>query len=94
MLKTLRKGHLNEAHVKNYCFYILDGSEANPSLAERLSEIEVFRLCKDANRHERGRLILRKVHAGEPEEDQLKAAASIYQQQNFQQPQNIYGTES
>jgi mitogen-activated protein kinase kinase kinase len=90
MLKTLRKGHLNEAHVKNYCFYILDGSEANPSLAERLSEIEVFRLCKDANRHERGRLILRKVHAGEPEEDQLKAAASIYSQQNYQQPQNIY----
>jgi mitogen-activated protein kinase kinase kinase len=90
MLKTLRKGHLNEAHVKNYCFYILDGPEANPSLAERLSEIELFRLCKDANRHERGRLILRKVHAGEPDEDQLKAAAGIYQQQNYQQPQNVY----
>ncbi|KAJ4312177.1 ATP binding [Neodidymelliopsis sp. IMI 364377] len=90
MLKTLRKGHLNEAHVKNYCFYILDGAEPDPSLCERLSDIELFRLAKDANRHERGRLILRKVHAGEPEEDQLKAAAGIYAQQNFQQTQNIY----
>ncbi|KAF1360076.1 Ste11-type MAPKK kinase [Lizonia empirigonia] len=90
MLKTLRKAHLNEAHVKNYCFYILDSAEPDPSIAERLSDIELFRLCKDSNRHERGRLILRKVHAGEPDEDQLKAAAGIYAQQNFQQTQNIY----
>ncbi|OAK98051.1 MAP kinase-like protein [Phaeosphaeriaceae sp. SRC1lsM3a] len=91
MLKTLRKGHLNEAQVRNYCFYILNSAEADPSLSERLSDIELFRLCKDANRHERGRLILRKVHAGEPDDDQLKAAAAIYSQQNFQQvQQNIY----
>ncbi|KAJ4336717.1 ATP binding [Ascochyta clinopodiicola] len=90
MLKTLRKAHLNEAHIKNYCFYILDSAEPDPSLSERLSDIELFRLCKDSNRHERGRLILRKVHAGEPDEDQLKAAAGIYAQQNFQQTQNIY----
>ncbi|KAJ4368873.1 ATP binding [Neocucurbitaria cava] len=90
MLKTLTKGHLNTAHVKNYCFYILNSSEPDPSLSERLSDIELFRLVKDANRHERGRLILRKVHAGEPEEDQLKAAAGIYQQQNYQQVQNVY----
>lgn len=92
MLKTLRKGTLNEAHVKNYCFYILNSSEPDPSLAERLSDIEVYRLCKDSNRHERGRLILRKVHAGEPSEEQLAAAASIYSQQNFQhQPSsNVY----
>jgi mitogen-activated protein kinase kinase kinase len=90
MLKTLRKGHLNEAHVKNYCFYILNSPDPEPSRSERLSDMEVYRLCKDANRHERGRLILRKVHAGEPDDEQLKAAAAIYQQQNFQQPQNIY----
>jgi mitogen-activated protein kinase kinase kinase len=90
MLKTLSKGHLNTAHVKNYCFYILNSSEADPSLSERLSDIELFRLVKDANRHERGRLILRKVHAGEPDEDQLKAAAGIYHQQNFQQTQTVY----
>ncbi|KAH9875264.1 hypothetical protein J1614_004755 [Plenodomus biglobosus] len=88
MLKTLTKGHLNIAHVKNYCFYILNSSEPDPSLSERLSDMEVYRLVKDANRHERGRLILRKVHAGEPEEDQLKAAAGIYQQQNYQQTSN------
>ena len=90
MLKTLIKGHLNTAQVRNYCFYILNSSDPDPALSERLSDIEVYRLVKDANRHERGRLILRKVHAGEPEEEQLKAAAGIYQQQNFQQTQNIY----
>ncbi|EUC43236.1 hypothetical protein COCMIDRAFT_7335 [Bipolaris oryzae ATCC 44560] len=90
MLKTLTKGHLNTAHVKNYCFYILNSSDPDPSLSERLSDIELFRLVKDANRHERGRLILRKVHAGEPDEDQLKAAAGIYQQQNYQQPHGVY----
>lgn len=90
MLKTLTKGHLNTAHVKNFCFYILNSADPDPSLSERLSDIEVYRLVKDANRHERGRLILRKVHAGEPDEEQLKAAAGIYQQQNFQQTQNVY----
>jgi len=90
VLKTLRKGQLNEAHIKNYCFYVLEGPEPNPSLCHRLSDIEVIRLCKDANRHERGRLILRKIHTGEPEEDQLKAAAGIFQQQNLQQTQNIF----
>ncbi|KAF2447217.1 Ste11-type MAPKK kinase [Karstenula rhodostoma CBS 690.94] len=93
MLKTLRKGQLNESHLKNYCFYILDGPEPKPELCHRLSDIEVIRLCKDSNRHERGRLILRKIHTGEPEEDQLKAAAGIYQQQyqqqNIQQTHNI-----
>ncbi|KAF1977985.1 protein kinase byr2 [Bimuria novae-zelandiae CBS 107.79] len=89
MLKVLRKGQLNEAHVKNYCFYILEGPEPKPELCHRLSEIDVYRLCKDANRHERGRLILRKIHTGEPEEEQLKAAAGIYNQQNLQQNHNI-----
>lgn len=90
MLKTLRKGQLNEAHVKNYCFYVLDGPEPNASLCYRLSDLELFRLCKDANRNERGRLILRKIHTGEPEEDQLKTAAGIFQQQGVQQTHNIF----
>lgn len=84
ILKTLKKGQLNEAHVKSYCFYVLEGPEPNPSLCHRLSDIEVIRLCKDANRLERGRLILRKIHTGEPEEDQLRTAAAIYQQQTQQ----------
>jgi mitogen-activated protein kinase kinase kinase len=89
MLKTLRKGPLNESHVKNYCFYVLDGADPNPALCRRLGDIELLRVCNDRTRHERGRLILRKIHAGEPEEDQLKTAASIYQQQSLQQTQNI-----
>ncbi|KAF2796848.1 MAP kinase-like protein [Melanomma pulvis-pyrius CBS 109.77] len=90
VLKTLSKGRLNEAHVKNYCFYVLDGSEPNPALCRRLSENELVRLCNDSTRHERGRLILRKIHTGEPEDDQLKTAAGIYQQQTLQQNQNVY----
>lgn len=90
MLKTLRKGHLNEAHLKNYCFYVLNSADPDPSQSQRLSDMELYRLCKDANRHERGRLILRKVHAGEPEDEQLKVAANIYSQQNYQQTSNVY----
>ncbi|KAF2190667.1 protein kinase byr2 [Zopfia rhizophila CBS 207.26] len=89
MIKSLRKGGLNEFHVKNYCFWVLDGADPNPSLCRRLTETELIRLCNDRNRHERGRLILRKIHTGEPEDDQLKAAAGIYQQQSLQQTQNI-----
>ncbi|KAF2263447.1 Ste11-type MAPKK kinase [Lojkania enalia] len=89
VLKTLKKGGLNEAHIKSYCFYVLDSPEPNPALCRRLSDIDLVRLCKDTNRHERGRLILRKIHTGEPEDDQLKAAAGIYQQQSLQQTQNI-----
>ncbi|KAF2141373.1 uncharacterized protein K452DRAFT_228667 [Aplosporella prunicola CBS 121167] len=85
MLKTLRKGALNEAHVKNYCFYVLDGTDPNPALCRRLSDVELLRVCNDRTRMERARLILRKVHAGEPEDDQLKAAANIStQQQSYQ----------
>jgi mitogen-activated protein kinase kinase kinase len=87
MLKALRKAGLNENHVKAYCFYILNGGEPNATKCDRLTDIDLFRLCKDHNRHERGRLILRKIHTGEPEEDQLKTAAGIYQQQNLQQNQ-------
>jgi mitogen-activated protein kinase kinase kinase len=85
MLKTLKKGQLPEAHVKNYCFYILDGADPNPSMCYRLSDVDLMRLVKDYTRHERGRLILRKIHAGEPEDGQLKTAAGIYQQQSLQQ---------
>lgn len=85
MLQVLRKGALNEAHVKNYCFYVLDGTEPNPALSRKLSDVELLRVCNDRSRVERNRLILRKVHAGEPEDDQLKVAASIAAQQQHQQ---------
>jgi mitogen-activated protein kinase kinase kinase len=89
MLKTLRKGNLNENHVKNYCFHVLDGTEPNPALCRRINESEVSRICSDRNRLERNRLILRKIHMGEPDEEQLKTAASIATQIQLQQTQNI-----
>lgn len=88
MLKALRKGGLNEGHVKNYCFYVLDGTEPNPALCRRINETEVWRVCSDRNRLERNRLILRKIHMGEPDDEQLKMAASIAGQIHLQQQQN------
>ena len=87
MVKTLKKLQLVETQSRNYCFYVLDGADPNTAPCRRLSESEVFRLCNDKHRPERGRLILRKIHAGEPDEDQLKTAAGIYQQQSLQQAQ-------
>ena len=88
ILRTLRKGMLNETHVKNYCFYILDGVEPNPAACRRLPDYELKHVCTKGYGDERGRLILRKIHSGEPEEDQLRTAAGIAVQQ-VQQPQNI-----
>ncbi|GAB7360535.1 hypothetical protein MBLNU230_g8483t1 [Neophaeotheca triangularis] len=82
---TLRKGALNEAHFRSYCFYVLDGGDPNPTHCRRLGEGELMKLCNERVRSERGRLILRKIHAGEPEGEQLRVAASIAQQQP---PQN------
>jgi len=81
MLKTLRKGLLNEAHVKNYCFWILDGTDPNPMHCRRVGDTELVRLSSDRVRSERGRLILRKIHAGEPEGEQLRVAAKLAAEQ-------------
>lgn len=88
ILKSLRKGQLNEAHVTAHCFYVLDGIEPIPSRCRRLHDSELLSICNDRNRLERGRLILRKIHKGKPEDDQLRAAANIAsQQQQHQQAQ-------
>ncbi|KAK3698234.1 ATP binding [Vermiconidia calcicola] len=79
--RTLRKGALNENHFRSYCFYVLDGTDPNPTFCRRLGEGELCKLCNDGIRSERGRLILRKIHAGEPEGEQLRAAARIAEQQ-------------
>ncbi|KAI9690893.1 MAG: ATP binding [Bathelium mastoideum] len=75
--KTLKKGALNEAHFKSYCFYVLDGIKADPLMCRRLNDSELLRVCNDPTKNERGRLILRKIHAGEPDGEQLQTAASI-----------------
>lgn len=83
---TLRKGALNESHFRSYCFYVLDGTDPNPTFCRRLGEAELCKLCNDGVRSERGRLILRKIHAGEPEGEQLRTAARIAAQQQPEPP--------
>lgn len=89
MVKALRKGNMNEQHVKNHCFYVLDGTEPNPALCRRINEAEVMRICSDKTRVERNRLMLRKIHSGEPDEDQLKTAAAIAVQIQNAQGSNV-----
>jgi len=80
VVQTLKKGKLNEGHVKSYCFYTLDGAEAISSNCLRLTEAELMRICTDVARHERERLMFRKIHAGEPDGEQLAVAAKIASQ--------------
>lgn len=83
---TLRKGSLNENHFRSYCFYVLDGTDPSPAFCRRLGEAELCKLCNDTVRSERGRLILRKIHAGEPEGEQLLSAARIAEKQRPEPP--------
>ncbi|RKF81182.1 Serine/threonine-protein kinase STE11 [Golovinomyces cichoracearum] len=77
MRLTLRKFGYREDHDRNYCFYILDGLEPDPSRCRRLSEAELWDIIKDTKRSERNRLILRKIHQGEPGDVELQRAAAI-----------------
>lgn len=78
---TLRKFGLREDHIKNYCFYVLDGTEPDPAHCRRISDAELVRIAGDRSRAERNRLILRKIHAGEPGEEELQRAADIAAQE-------------
>ena len=77
MLNVLRKLGLPEKHTKNYCFYLLTGTDPYLAHCHRLTDEELVRISTDQYRSDRGRLILRKIHAGEPDEDELRKAASI-----------------
>ncbi|TAQ90433.1 hypothetical protein B7494_g1231 [Chlorociboria aeruginascens] len=77
MRVTLRKFGLREDHDRNYCFWFLAGIDSDPSQCRRLSENELWRIVKDQKRPERNRLILRKIHAGEPGDAELQRAAAI-----------------
>ena len=94
ILTVLRKLSLPEHHVKNYCFYILDGIEENASNCRRLSDSELVRICLDTSRIERGRLILRKIHAGEPDRDELHKAASISLEEQYETHANAIANNS
>lgn len=81
-LSVLKKLQLPEHQYRNYCFYILDGQEPDPNRCRRLSETELMEICSSASRPERGRLILRKIHAGEPDHDELLRAAQLAGDEN------------
>lgn len=76
MRLALRKFGYREDHDRNYCFYILNGLEPDPSQCRRLPENELWRIIKDQTRPERNRLILRKIHQ-EPGDAELQRAAAI-----------------
>lgn len=77
MRMTLRKFNLREDHDRNYCFWTLAGIEPDPNMVRKLQETELWRIIKDSSRPERNRLILRKLHAGEPTMAELERAAAI-----------------
>jgi mitogen-activated protein kinase kinase kinase len=73
----LRKLLLPESHFRNYCFYVLDGLEADPANCRRLSDTELMQICGDQSRSERNRLILRKINNGQPDMAELQKAAQL-----------------
>lgn len=74
---TLKRFGLREDHVKNYRFWVLGGTEPDPAHCRPIHDAELVRICGDRSRAERNRLILRKIHAGEPGEEELQRAAQI-----------------
>lgn len=68
---------LNEAHFRNYCFYILNGMEPKASACRRVSDNELMQICNDPSRSERNRLILKKINDGLPDMEELQKAARL-----------------
>ncbi|CAG8213301.1 unnamed protein product [Penicillium salamii] len=77
ILCVLKKLQLPEHQYRNYCFYVLDGLDPDLSNCRKLAETELMDICESYNRSERGRLILRKIHAGEPDQDELRRASQL-----------------
>ncbi|EEP79507.1 hypothetical protein UREG_04353 [Uncinocarpus reesii 1704] len=82
MLAVLRKLLLPESHFRNYCFYVLDGLDPDPANCRRISDAELMQLCDGSGRAERGRLILKKLHAGEPDAEELQRSAQLAMDEN------------
>lgn len=77
MISVLKKLLIPESHHKNYCFYVLDGIDPKRSNCRRLSDMELLDICNGYNRSERGRLILRKINAGEPDSEEIQRAGQL-----------------
>ena len=91
---VLKKLSLPETHFRNYCFYVLDGLEANPVNCRRLSDAELMRICDGSNRSERNRLILRKINSGEPELEEVQRAAQLALEESQVLHNNALSTNS
>ena len=94
IVTVLKKLSLPEHQVRNYCFYILDGVDQDPANCRRLNDAELVRICTDSTRVERGRLILRKIHAGEPNEEDLRKAAGISVEEVYETHANAVANNS
>lgn len=79
--RTLKKGNMSDSNSKNYCFYVLNGTEPNYTKCRKLFDPELFKICTDTLRPERERLMFLNVHLGVPEGAQLITAANIAKQQ-------------
>ncbi|KAI5290939.1 ATP binding [Ascosphaera aggregata] len=79
---VLRKLLVPERDAKNYCFFVLAGLDASPKNCKRLTDSELFTICMDPSRPERGRLILRRASAGEPDSEELGRAAQFALHEN------------
>ena len=89
ILCVLRKLNLPENQSRNYCFWNLDGTGQDLHNTHRLTDSELVRLCTEPfDKNERGRLILRKRHAGEPDEEELRKASSIALEEQTEMHQN------
>ena len=80
ILSVLRKLNRPEHLYRNYCFYLLEGTNPDPAYCHKLENVELLRICQNLTGSERGRLILRKIHAGEPNPEELQKAVTISQE--------------
>ena len=94
ILTTLKKLNLPENHVKNYCFYTTDEFCREPDYFRRLSDYELSIIANDSMRPERRRLILRKIHAGEPSFDEVERARQINQEEIHENHKNAIASNN
>ena len=88
MTNVLRKLSLPEGQARNYCFWNFDGTGRDLNGSHRIENAELVRFCSEPfEDNERGRLILRKRHAGEPDEEELRKAASITLEEQHEEHQ-------
>ena len=81
-LSVLKKLQLPEHQPRSYCFYVLDDVEPNPSRCRKLAESDLMEIFSDSSRPERGRLIFKGIHEGEPDHDELRRAAQLASDEN------------